>query len=202
MMNALESLGIQVTIWPVPVEVPDPVPFAEDTKHTSYDKEYVERWWHILVKTTVVFEQFRTSFSGKSSPIQFFWGSFDLNGTRFSGKKATPPKATGVMEKIMRYSENEENFAFGFWSGDERFPHPAFYSYMYPEPPGAQTIPLAGGASFVNQLGDFILPYEIVRRGKNPAKSIIDFLESTYQQTAKLARWNLKAFRTEVPMIR
>jgi len=199
--KTLKSMGIDVSIWPTPVEVENPIPFAKDTTHLSYDNKYVEQWWHILVKTIVVFEQFRTSFRCKSSPVQFYWGSFDLNSTRFSGKKVTPPAYRGTMGKIMKYAENEENFAFGFWPGDEKFPHPAFYSYLYPQPSGFDTISLSDGASFNEKLGECILPYEIVIKSNTPEKVLMHFLDSTYHESAKLAKWDMKALHTEVPVI-
>lgn len=200
-MTALKDVGIQVAIWPVPVEVEHPILFDKDIKHKMYEKEYVECWWHILVKVNIVFEQFRTSFCGKSSPIQFFWGSFDLAGTRFSGRKAKPHKMQGTMAKIMRYAENEENFAFGFWPGDERFPYPAFYTYMYPQPKGSNTIKLDSGASFNEQLGEYILSYDVVRKAKNPSKLLSNYLISCYRETAKLASWDIKFFQSEIPTI-
>lgn len=201
-MDALHTVGIDVTIWPVPVELQHSIPFAQDIKHASYDKEYVERFWHILVKINTIFEQFRTFFRGKSSPIHFFWGSFDLNGTRYSGKKATPPIINGPMGKIMQYSENEENFAFGFWPGDERFPSSAFYSYIYPQPSGIAQTKLSGGASFNEQLGEYILPYDSIRKAKNPQENILSFLESTYKESASLAKWNILSLQAEIPSLR
>lgn len=200
-LDMLETCEIKVHIWPMPVEVSHPIPFLEDTTHASYDKENVERWWRILEKVDIAFEQFRTSFCGKNSPVLFFWGSFDLTGTRFSGKKADPPKLDGVMGKIMRYAENEENFAFGFWPGDERFPWPAFYSYMYPKPPGMESITLAEGASFNEQLGECILPYDDVRKAEHPEKVLMNFLESIYRECATLAKWDINSFRTEIPSV-
>lgn len=200
-MNTLGTLGVQVTIWPVPVEVQNPIPFDRDTQHASYDKKFVERWQHSLVDASIVFEEFRTSFRGKSSPVHFFWGSFDLSSARFSGKKVAPPEMKGTMGKIMRYAENEENFCFGFWPGDERFPEPAFYTYMYPKPPGMEALQLDDGASFHEQLGECILPYDIVRKSKEPRKTLLHFLESTYNESARLAGWDIESLRTDVPTI-
>jgi len=198
-MNALKDLEIHVEIWPVPVEVADTTPFNKDTKHASYDKEYVTRWWRILVHINMIFDKFRSSFRGKSSPIHFFWGSFDLSGTRFSGKIAAPPQMKGSMGRIMRYAENEENFAFGFWPGDLKLPFPALYSYMYPAPQGMKTIRLDQGASFNEQLGECILPYDVVRKAANPEKSIWNFLETTYTESAKLAGWDIKSLQGKIP---
>lgn len=200
-MDSLKQLGIHVTIWPVPVEVANLIPFDKDTKHASYDKKYVARWWHILVKVNSVFEQFRTTFRGKSSPVHFFWGSFDLAATRFSGKKADPPHLKGVMGKIMKFAENEENFTFGFWPGDERLPYPAFYSYIYPAPPGYASINLNEGASFNERLSECILQYKYVRKVENPVKTILRFLESSYIQSAILAGWDIESLKTQVPKL-
>lgn len=201
-MNALQSLGIHVTINPIPVEIPTiHTPFPKDTQHSSYNTDYVTRWWDIVLRTSLVLERFRTPFRGKSSPIHFFWGSFDLSGTRFSGRLATPPKMKGVMGKIMRFAENEENFAFGFWPGDDRFPHPAFYTYMYPAPKGMEAIKINNGASFNEQLAECILPYDVVRKAKSPEKTILHFLETTYTESAKLAGWNIHKLTGPVPAI-
>jgi len=199
--DTLNELEIDVTIWPVPVEIPNTIPFDKDEIHTSYDKQYVTKWWHTLVKISIVFETFRTSFRGKNSPIHFFWGSFDLSGSRFSGNKANPPKLQGTMGKIMRYAENEENFTFGFWPGDEKFPHPAFFSYIYPEPSGMKTAKFDEGVYFNEQLRLCLLPYDTVRKAKNPEKSILHFLESTYTMSATLAGWDMQALKNKAPKI-
>ncbi len=199
LLKMLKDLGIDIKIWPVPVEMTIHTPFTEDTEHAQYQKNSVENWWHILLHTSVVFEQFRSSFRGKSSPIQFFWGSFDLSGTRYSGKLAIAPKYKGVMAKIMRYAENEENFAFGFWPGDERFPEPAYYSYLYPSPSGMEAIKLTGGGFFHEQLGECVLPYASVRQAKQPATKLLHFLETSYKKYAELAGWDTKVLRTKTP---
>ena len=199
-MDALKDLGITVRIWPIPVEVADTTPFDKDTKHAFYDKAYVTKWWQILTKVHIVFEQFRSSFRGKSSPIQFYWGSFDLNGSRFSGKPATPPKMDGTMGKIMKFAENEENFAFGFWPGDQRYPHPAIFSYIYPTPKGYASIKLGNGASFNEQLSECILPYDTIRKTKNPEKEILHFLKTSYTESATLAGWYIKSLQTKMPL--
>jgi hypothetical protein len=200
-MEVLMSLGIHVVINPVPVEVQDVIPFTKDTRHASYAKDYVTEWWRILLQISMVFDRFRSSFRGKSSPIHFFWGSFDLSGTRFSGKTAVPPKMEGSMGKIMRFAENEENFAFGFWPGDQRLPYPAFYSYMYPTPKGMQAIKFDKSISFNEQLGECILPYEVIRKATSPEKSILRFLETTYTESAKLAGWDITSLQGKVPSV-
>ncbi|MCU7497164.1 MAG: hypothetical protein HF314_08190 [Ignavibacteria bacterium] len=196
-MAALADLGIYVTINPMAVEVPDPVSCDIDELHSSYDSRYVLNWWQLQVKCHLLFERFRSTFRGKSSPVQFFWGSFDLNGTRFSGKPATPPDYGG---RIMRFAENEENFSFGFWPGDKRFPHPAFYAYLYPAPKGienARIEPLA--ASFSPLLGEFILPYEKIYESPSAGDMILQFLKSTYNESARLAGWDLRSLEGPVP---
>lgn len=199
-MDALYALEISVAISPLPVEFLNPIPFNKDKTHKSYDKKSVEKWWRIQLQISFIFDKFRSNFRGKSSPINFYWGSFDLNGTRFSGKFANPPKLKGTMGKIMRHAENEENFSFGFWPGDERFPYPAFYSYLYPAPKGTETIKTGPTISYFNKkLFEEILPYEEVRKTNNPQNSITKFLKDTYEKNAKLAKWDIKALKGSVP---
>jgi hypothetical protein len=201
-LSALAALGIHVTITPTPSEIPHPIPFAEDTQHASYDSAYVTRWWQIQLRAGFVLDRFRTSFRGKSSPVQFFWGSFDLNTTRFSGK--TLPDKTDWPQgySFMRYAENEENFACGFWPGDERFPHAAFYSYLYPAPAGCETIHTGpASAYFDNGLRECILPYADVRRAADPEGEILDFLETTYREYAGLAGWDIESLTSPVPVL-
>jgi hypothetical protein len=195
-MNALDSIDIKVTINPIPSEVPNPISCDVDTKHCSYEKEFVNRWWQILLRIYIIFEKFRAPFYGKSSPTHFFWGSFDLSATRFSGKSAKPPSN----DIIMRFAENQENFAFGFWAGNSRFPHPAFYSYIHPAPKGIETISIESDvAYFDKELGLFILLYDDVRKSSNHEKLIMDFLQSTYRESAKLAGWDLQSLEGPVP---
>lgn len=198
-MYAINSLGMYPKIKPVPTEIPNPIPFRKDTVHKSYDKEYVTRWWQILMQSNLVFDRFRSSFRGKSSPIHFFWGSFDLSGTRFSGKTVKPPKLKGEMGKIMRYAENEENFAFGFWPGDSRYPNPAYYVYMYPQPKGFEKINFGKKASFSEQLAECIYPYEELRKTTSPEKALLDFLNNSYSESAQLAGWDIKSLKASTP---
>ncbi|HEV2339855.1 MAG TPA: DUF5996 family protein [Patescibacteria group bacterium] len=198
-MHELASVEIHVAIKPVPTEVPDPIPFLKDTRHKSYDKAYVTRWWRIVLQTALVFDRFRSPFRGKSSPIQFFWGSFDLSGTRFSGRKATPPKLKGEMGRIMRYAENEENFAFGFWPGDTRFPEPAYYVYLYPKPNGFESVHFGSQASFNEKLAECVFPYEMLRKTRFPEKTLMNFLMNSYLQSASLAGWDIKSLEEAIP---
>ncbi|HEX2867786.1 MAG TPA: DUF5996 family protein [Ignavibacteriales bacterium] len=196
-MGALKDLRIDVKINPMQVEVSNPLSCDKDELHSSYDKSYVENWRLLQVKCYFAFERFCSTFRGKESPIQFFWGSFDLNGTRFSGKAVSPPDNGG---RIMRFAENEENFSFGFWPGDSRYPHPAFYSYLYPAPKGIENVHIEPSiASFNTAMGEFILPYEDVVSSASPEEMILRFLKSTYEESAKLAGWELKALEGPVP---
>lgn len=198
--DLLAGAGIDISIWPVPVEIQDSIPFPKDKQHKSYDKAYVERWWQIMMKSSIVFDQFRSSYRGKNSPTQFYWGSFDICGARYSGKPAKPPKLTGVMGKIMRYSENAENFCYGFWPGNKNYPHPAYYAYIYPQPKGIEQIRFHGKPLFDKQLGEFILPYDYVRLAEHPDRKLLEFLESAYAQSAKLAGWDVSSLQNQVPL--
>ncbi len=200
-MSALAALGIHVTITPTPSEIVRPIPFAEDNQHASYDGEYVTRWWQIQLHSSFLFDRFRTDFRGKSSPVQFFWGSFDLNTTRFSGKRLPDRTDWPKGYRFMRYAESEENFACGFWPGDERFPHAAFYSYLYPAPAGCETINTGPAFSYFHeQLRECILPYADVRKVKNPEEEVLSFLETTYLEYARLAGWDIESLKGLVPV--
>lgn len=201
-MSALSALGIDVTITSTPSEIAHPIPFAEDIQHASYDKEYVTQWWRIQLQSSFVLDRFRTGFRGKSSPVQFFWGSFDLNTTRFSGKSLPDKTDWPKGYRFMRYAENEENFACGFWPGDERFPHAAFYSYLYPAPAGCETISTGPAFSyFERQLMECILPYAEVRKAEHPEEEILSFLETTYREYARLAGWDVESLTGIVPVL-
>jgi hypothetical protein len=201
-LAALSELGIDVAITPTPSEVMHPIPFADDTQHASYDGDYVTRWWQIQLHASFLLDRFRTDFRGKSSPVQFYWGSFDLNTTRFSGKQLPDQTEWPKGYSFMRYAENEENFACGFWPGDERFPHAAFYSYLYPAPPGCESMNTGPAFSYFHeQLRECVLPYAEVRRTPNPEEEIMSFLETTYREYATLAGWDLEALKGPVPVL-
>lgn len=192
----LDALGIQVTIWPVPVEVDAPIPFAEDRVHAAYDAEFAHRFWCILLQAHRVMEQFRGRFLGKSSPVQFFWGSFDLAVTRFSGRVAPPhPGGTpNVALRVMREAYSHELFSAGFWPGGGSVREPAFYAYAYPEPPGLSEAPIQPDEAFYHpELHEFILPYDAVRAARAPDAALTAFLQSTYGAAATLARWDRAA---------
>jgi hypothetical protein len=187
-MAALRSLGIEVQIYRVPCEFDDLTPFDQDRHHASYDAEYVDRFRRILIQCERVFKTFRCEFIGKNSPVHFFWGSFDLAVTRFSGR--TAPQKEGA-DRVTREAYSHEVISCGFWPGDRRFKEAAFYAYGAPSPPGldAETIRPAA-AYWDRQLGEFILKYGDVRTAPSPDQSILDFCESTYEAGAKLAQWD------------
>ncbi len=166
-MDILKSMGINVVINTLPCEVPDPVKFELDNGKKSYDKDFVHTWWKILIQVQKVFESFRSGFRGKSSPVHFFWGSFDLCETRFSGNPCAIPIGAG---RIMKFAENEENFTFGFWPGDKNYPHAAFYSYFYPAPEGIET-PGNHGEKYYNiNMREYILDYQEVIDSQKPGR--------------------------------
>jgi len=187
-IDALDRLGVPVRIWTTPVEVPSPIPFELDTVHRSYDPHAAEAFWRILLSIKPVFERFRADFVGKSSPVHFFWGSFDLAVTRFSGRQA--PARPGA-DRITREAYSHEVISHGFWPGGGVVPEAAFYAYAAPEPEGLKTASVRPSAAYYNQdLSEFILPYEAVRSGAAPARELTAFLQSTYDAAADLGRWN------------
>jgi hypothetical protein len=187
-MAALRSLGIDVKIYKTPVEFDDLTPFDQDHHHASYDTEYVERFRRILVCCDRVFKQFRSRFLGKCSPVHFFWGSFDLAVTRFSGRRA--PERDGV-DPVTKEAYSHEVTSCGFWPGDRRFPHAAFYAYSAPVPPGLEKEPVRpAGAYWESKLGEFIFKYEDARNTPSPDHAILDFCQSAYEAGAKLAHWD------------
>ena len=196
LMARLRALGIAVHIWTMPVEIAGPVArFEEDEAHASYDPEYVHRFWQILVHADRVFTAFRARFIGKVSPVHFFWGSFDLAVTRFSGRVAPDnPKA----DAITREAYSHEVSSCGFWPGGDGIEEPAFYSYAFPEPAGFSAVPVRPGAAFYSQdLSQFLLPYEAVRTSAFPDATLLEFLQSTYDGAASLAKWDQAALERE-----
>ncbi|MEP6715410.1 MAG: DUF5996 family protein [Terriglobia bacterium] len=185
-MEALASLGIPVTINLKPQEVADPIPFDQDQKHRSYDPKQAHNFWRILLSSAKVFERFRAEFIGKSSPVHFFWGSFDLASTRFSGEPAPPRK--GV---ITGPAYSHEVCSAGFWPGGGEVPGPAYYAYAAPSPAGLENEPVRPAAAGWNpKLGEFILMYDDVRQAESPEDALLEFLESTYGAVARLAHWD------------
>jgi hypothetical protein len=190
-MDMLRTLGIRVRIWTTPVEIPDPIRFEEDAIHQSYDPAPVRAFHDVLLAIVPVFAAFRSSFIGKCSPIHFFWGSFDLAVTRFSGERA--PERPGA-DAITREAYSHAVISHGFWPGSGPVQEPAFYAYAAPEPEGfKQALVRPAAASYHPGLSEFILPYEAVRAVPSPADELTSFLESTYDAAAELAGWNRSA---------
>jgi hypothetical protein len=189
-MSALRSLGIEVKIWTMPVEEPNPVRFENDTQHASYDPEYAHRFWHILTLCDTIFKEFRSRFIGKDSPVHFFWGSFDLCVTRFSGRRA--PERTGA-DPVTREAYSHEVISAGFWPGGGEVKDAAFYAYAAPAPAGFFEQKVEPAAAFYHpQIKEFLLMYDDVRRAASPRETLLSFLQSTYDAGANLAHWNRK----------
>jgi hypothetical protein len=189
LMAALHSLGIDVKVWTMPVEVPRPVRFNLDETHSSYDPEYARRFWQILVSTEAVFREFRSRFIGKVSPVHFFWGSFDLAVTRFSGRRA--PERPGA-DPITKEAYSHEVISHGFWPGDgEVIKDAAFYAYAAPEPKGLKDQRVLPAKAFYNnEKNEFFLMYDDVRLADSPEQTLLDFCQSTYEAGATLANWD------------
>ena len=187
-MRTLRDMGIDVDIWTMPVEVPNPVRFELDVAHRAYDAERANAFWRILVAIKPVLERFRCGFLGKSSPVHFFWGSFDLAVTRFSGRRA--PERPGA-DAMTREAYSHEVISHGFWPGGGAVLEPVFYAYAAPEPPGFKSaIVRPAAARYDDTMSEFFLPYEAVRTAASPAAELTSFLESTYNAAADLADWD------------
>lgn len=195
-MSALRSLDIDVTIWTMPVEVPGAIPFEQDHDHKSYDAEAVQRFWRVLVQSDRVMKTFRASFIGKVSPVHFFWGSFDMAVTRFSGRTA-PPHPGGMPnlgDWVAVEAYSHEVSSCGFWPGNGGFGKAAFYSYAYPAPAGFADAPLRpAAASFDPNLQEFVLDYDSVRAADDPDAMLLEFFQSTYAAAANAAKWDRAA---------
>ncbi len=194
-MSALHSLKIDVEIWKMPVEVADPIAFDKDTVHAAYDPEYARRFWRVLVTAADVFKVFQSRFQGKASPVHFFWGSFDLAVTRFSGRPA-PPRSDPdpVLRKIMQEAYSHEVISAGWWSGGGEVKDGAFYCYAAPEPPGFSAARARPDfARYEPKVGEFLLMYDDVRRAASPTARLLEFLQSTYDAAANLGNWDRKA---------
>ena len=202
LLEAVRALGIAVAINPVPVELPDPIPLDGDTTHASYDPEFVQRWWRIMVQIERILQRFRSPFVGKSSPINFFWGCFDLNATRFSGRPAAPPAGA---PRFLQLAEDQENFACGFWPGNATMAgvtlgEPAFYAYVYPEPAGFREASVRpSSAHYDPRLGEFLLRYDDARQAPSPEQAILDFFQSTYEAAATAANWDRRSLERIPP---
>jgi hypothetical protein len=190
-MELLRSAGIDVKIWKMPVEIPNPIPFDEDRVHASYDPASVEKFWRILLSVDAVFKQFRAGYVGKSSPVHFFWGSFDLAVSRFSGRLA--PERLGA-DPVTREAYSHEVSSVGFWPGGGDIKDAAFYSYTVPEPQGFKEARVRpASAYYQKQISEFLLMYEDVRKSESPTGALLDFCQSTYEAGASLGNWDRKA---------
>lgn len=193
LMAELGRLDLRVAIHPVPNEVADPIPFDKDEIHCAYDREYAWRFWCVLVQADRVFKEFRARFTGKCSPVHFFWGAPDLAVTRFSGRRAPthPGGIPNLPDWVTREAYSEEVSSCGFWPGGGPIPYAAFYSYAYPEPPGFAVAGIgSAGAFYSNDLREFILPYDTVRQSESPDDTLLEFLQATYVAAADLAEWD------------
>jgi hypothetical protein len=201
-MDTLNELGIHVRIWTMPQEVAEPISFDRDHKHAAYDAEYAQRLWRILVQADRVMTAFRSRFIGKSSPVHFFWGSFDLALTRFSGRPAPehPGGVPNMADWVTREAYSHEVSSCGFWPGSEAV-EPVFYAYAYPEPEGFRDYSVQPKEAFYStQMQEFILPYEAMRQSNDPDAVLLAFLQSTYEATAKLGNWD-RAMLERLPVL-
>ena len=194
LLGELEGLGLGVTIHGTPNEVEGAIPFADDHDHASYDPEYTNRFWRVLVQADRVFKQFRARFIGKCSPVHLFWGAPDLAVTRFSGRRAPqhPGGIPNLPDWVTREAYSHEVSSCGFWPGGGPISFAAFYSYAYPEPAGFSGATVRPREAVYNtDLREFILPYDVVRQSESPEDTLLDFLQTTYEAAANLAKWQL-----------
>jgi hypothetical protein len=192
LMGRMRSLGLEVPIWTMPCEIEHPIRFEDDHQHSAYDSEFANRFWRVLVQADRVLTAFRARFLGKVSPVHFFWGSFDLAVTRFSGRRApTHPGAPNVADKVTREAYSHEVSSAGFWPGTAGLSEPVFYAYAYPQPAGfAQAAVAPVAASYSTAFGEFLLPYDAVQLAGEPDDLLLQFLQSTYEAAADLGRWD------------
>jgi hypothetical protein len=196
-----DLLDIDVNIYGVPSEMENVIPFAEDHIHQSYDPGRMEAFWQALVKAHNVFTRFRTRFTGKSSPVHFFWGAFDLAVTRFSGRDAPPHQgsAPNMPAKVMQEAYSKEVSSCGFWPGNDQYPHAAFYAYAYPAEASFAAQPVQPeGAFYSNEMGEFLLPYDVVQQSADPEETLMAFLQSTYEAAANTSRWDRQALECDL----
>jgi hypothetical protein len=190
-MKLLAALGLDVHIWTTPVEVPDPVPFEQDEVHAQYDAAWAHRFWQVLRRCDAALRDLAAGYVGKQSPVHFFWGSFDLAVTRFSGRRA--PERPGA-DRVTREAYSHEVSSCGFWTGTPPVGYPAFYAYAYPEPPGFADVRVdPDGAFYSADFREFVLPYARVRESPTPDETLLAFLQSTYEAAADLGQWDRAA---------
>ncbi|MBD2249319.1 DUF5996 family protein [Nostoc sp. FACHB-888] len=192
-LTTLSNIGIEVRIWTMPQEVSEPIPFDQDYQHAAYDPEYAQRFWRILVQVDRVMTLFRSQFIGKSSPVHFFWGSFDLAVTRFSGRRAPehPGGVPNMADWVTREAYSHEVSSCGFWPGGGSVVEPVFYAYAYPTPSGFHDYPIQPTEAFYSsEMQEFILPYEAVRQTDDPDAMLLAFFQSTYEAAANLGHWD------------
>ncbi len=190
-MNTLSEIGIEVQIWTMPQEVAEPIPFEQDDQHAAYDPESAQRFWHILVQADRILKVFRSRYGGKCSPVHFFWGSFDLVVTRFSGRRAPehPGGVPNMADWVTREAYSHEVSSCGFWFGAGST-EALFYAYAYPAPEGFKEYLIQPKEAFYSpEMQEFILPYEAVRRAADPDTAVLHFLQSTYEAAANLGQW-------------
>jgi hypothetical protein len=200
---ALNVIDVDVSIWTMPQEIDNPIRFNQDNQHAAYDSEYVQRFWQILVQVDRILTVFRSRFIGKSSPVHFFWGSFDLAVTRFSGRSAPPHPGgvPGMADWVTREAYSHEVSSCGFWPGGGSVSEPVFYSYAYPAPEGFQEYPVQPKEAFYSlEMEEFILPYEAMRQADDPDAVLFAFLQSTYEAAANLGHWDRAALE-RIPTI-
>ncbi len=193
LMAKLRGLDLETSIWTMPVEIPDAIPFEQDNEHASYDPEYANRFWRVLLQVDRLLKQFRSRFIGKVSPVHFFWGSFDMAVTRFSGRSAPAlnSDSPNLGRWVMREAYSHEVSSCGFWPGNGGYGKAAFYSYAYPEPPGFAQASVPPAATFYDQsVGQFILPYDAVRQAQSPDEDVMRYLQSTYEAAAGPGDWD------------
>ena len=194
-MASLASFKIDAKIWPMPVEIPNPIRFDKDTQHAAYDPEYANRCWRILTNVATICEEFRARFIGKASPVHFFWGSFDIAASRFSGRRA--PERPGA-DSWTRESYSHEVSSGGWWPGQGGFDAPMFYAYAAPEPAGFRTASVRPAEAFYDtRAGEFLLPYNAVRNSPDPRSMLLDFLQTTYEAAANLGNWDRAALERQ-----
>ena len=203
-MAGLSELKIDTKINTTPNEVEPAIPFEQDDKHRSYDPEYANRFWHVLAQSDRLFKEFRSRFCGKCSPVHFFWGSFDLAVTRFSGRPAPrhPGGIPHLPDEITREAYSQEVSSLGFWPGNASAPTPIFYSYAYPEPQGFANAKIQPEAAlYQSQLREFILPYNAVRSAESPDELLLEFAQSTYDAASTLGKWDRAALEEKKPAL-